>query len=64
MKSRDLVLKRSCFQIGNGASIHIQDDPWIPSMPNFKPVPYSIDFSCDFGLVFSLIDDEGYWKTE
>lgn len=44
--------------IGNGVGVHIWDDPWIPSLPNFKPVtaPNPIN---NFYYVKDLLNEEG-----
>ncbi|XP_075640489.1 uncharacterized protein LOC142612257 [Castanea sativa] len=39
MGIKHLVAKAACFQVGNGASIRIWSDPWIPNFPGFIPTP-------------------------
>lgn len=31
--------KGACYKVGGGTDISIWQDPWIPSIPNFKPSP-------------------------
>ncbi|OVA15750.1 Reverse transcriptase zinc-binding domain [Macleaya cordata] len=33
--------KHICWMVGDGTDIRLWDDPWIPTLPNFKPSPPS-----------------------
>lgn len=37
--SGPLVKMGVCYQILSGADTNIQEDPWIPTKPNFTPIP-------------------------
>lgn len=41
LKSRSIISQGRCFLVGNGESIRTWLDPWISSLPNFKPQPRS-----------------------
>ena len=38
-KTKTLVAKGACYLVGNGASISVWEDPWIPWLDGFKPFP-------------------------
>ena len=38
-KTKPLIAKGACYLIGNGASINVWVDPWIPWLAGFKPNP-------------------------
>ena len=37
--AKKVVIKGVCYLIGDGASINIWMDPWVPWIQNFKPRP-------------------------
>lgn len=37
--AKKLVVKGACFMSGDGMSIDVWTDPWVPSIDNFKPHP-------------------------
>ena len=37
--SKELIVKGTCYLIGDGASINVWTDPWVPWIQGFKPVP-------------------------
>ena len=37
LSTKDLMLYGACFTIGNGESINLWDDPWVPMLIGFKP---------------------------
>lgn len=39
LKVKPLLNLGSCFVVGNGQSISVWDDPWIPMLSGFKPSP-------------------------
>ncbi|KAL5569499.1 hypothetical protein UlMin_026074 [Ulmus minor] len=39
MASKDIIRSGSCYLVGNGESIDIWEDPWVPSFPGFRPPP-------------------------
>lgn len=38
VKSRSALHEGMCYALGDGNSIHIWRDPWVPSLPRFLPV--------------------------
>ena len=38
-KTKPLIAKGACYLVGNGTSISIWEDPWIPWLDGFKPAP-------------------------
>jgi len=40
-KSKDLLSKGMCFLVGDGTSIDIWKDPWVPFIPGFRPTPFT-----------------------
>lgn len=38
-EAKKLVAKGGCFIIGNGKSIQVWSDPWVPEAVNFMPQP-------------------------
>lgn len=62
LKALPLLSWGSCFLVGDGQDIRVWDDPWIPSIPNFKPSPLSAPSESSSMLVKELIDeDTGRW---
>ncbi|KAL5538575.1 hypothetical protein UlMin_045894 [Ulmus minor] len=39
MASKDIIRSGSCYLVGNGESIDIWEDPWVPSFPGFRSPP-------------------------
>lgn len=37
--TKKLVVKGACFMLGDGMSINVWTDPWVPWIDNFKPYP-------------------------
>ncbi|KAK9288973.1 hypothetical protein L1049_017444 [Liquidambar formosana] len=37
LKCKDLVIKGTCFVVGDGLSIDLWKDPWIPNLQGFRP---------------------------
>ncbi|KAL0011518.1 hypothetical protein SO802_006626 [Lithocarpus litseifolius] len=64
MSIRHLVAKAACFQVGNGASIRIWSDPWIPNLLGFIPSPKEGSNS-DLALVVLqlLTPEQRKWDT-
>ena len=38
-KTKPLIAKGACYLVGNGASINVWMDSWIPWLVGFKPIP-------------------------
>ncbi|KAL5566025.1 hypothetical protein UlMin_029189 [Ulmus minor] len=39
MATKEIIKSGSCYLVGNGESIDIWEDPWVPSFPGFRPPP-------------------------
>ena len=39
--ARHILVVGACKQVNNGESILTWEDPWVPNLPNYKPVPLS-----------------------
>jgi hypothetical protein len=37
--AKSLLFRGACKLVGSGDSILVWSEPWIPKLPNFKPVP-------------------------
>ncbi|KAL5538836.1 hypothetical protein UlMin_045135 [Ulmus minor] len=62
LKSRDTLLLGAYFLIGDGVSVNIWEDPWVPNYPDFKPQsqPGLHRAAC---MVKDLISHSGHWDT-
>ncbi|KAL0009325.1 hypothetical protein SO802_010827 [Lithocarpus litseifolius] len=64
MAAQDIVRRGSRWQVGNGSSIKIWSDKWLPTPPSHKVVSPPTVWPPE-ATVDSLIDaDEGTWKRE
>lgn len=58
-----LLQQGYCFFICNDEDVLIWRDPWIPSIPGFKPSPNSAPYDLEVFIVADLIDpDTGQWN--
>ncbi|KAL5538858.1 hypothetical protein UlMin_043555 [Ulmus minor] len=62
IESRDTLLSGAYFQIGDGSSINIWEDPWVPKCRDFLPRarPNHTRDACMVKDLFSLF---GHWDT-
>ncbi|KAL5581946.1 hypothetical protein UlMin_014388 [Ulmus minor] len=60
--SRSTLLRGACFRIGDGSSINIWEDPWVPRCQEFKPQARlgQIGAAC---MVKYLISPSRQWDT-
>uniref|UniRef100_A0A2N9HY11 ABC-2 type transporter transmembrane domain-containing protein n=1 Tax=Fagus sylvatica TaxID=28930 RepID=A0A2N9HY11_FAGSY len=59
------LLRSACFQVGDGKSINVWKDPWIPWLTGFKPKPKNQSISLNPLMVSSLINfNTKSWKTD
>uniref|UniRef100_A0A2N9GKM5 RNase H type-1 domain-containing protein n=1 Tax=Fagus sylvatica TaxID=28930 RepID=A0A2N9GKM5_FAGSY len=64
-KTKPLLVKGACFQVGDGKSINVWKDPWIPWLTGFKPKPKNQSISLNPLMVSSLINfNTKSWKTD
>ena len=63
-KAREVVRRGACFLIGDGESIDVWVDPWVPWIEGFIPAP-KVESNCLLPMkVAELIDFELHtWKT-
>uniref|UniRef100_A0A2N9GPM4 Reverse transcriptase domain-containing protein n=1 Tax=Fagus sylvatica TaxID=28930 RepID=A0A2N9GPM4_FAGSY len=54
-KLKGLISKGACFLVGDGTSIDVWTDPWVPWLPNFTPIPKTENLSLTPLLVSNLI---------
>lgn len=57
-KEELLLLKGLCYKVGNGNTISIWHDPWIPLIGNLTP-PSDLRQNCNLNLVSHLLKNEG-----
>lgn len=61
--TKSLVAKGACYLVGDGTSINIWNDPWVPWLQGFMPKPKSPAVSNLPTQVSSLINhDLHFWK--
>ena len=53
-----LLAKGSCRLVGNGVNMLVYEDPWIPDLPGFVPLPRSSN-DPPFSLVVAQLMDDG-----
>lgn len=46
LAGREALLKGACWNVGNGESIKIWEDSWVPSFPGFKLLSRPLDVDC------------------
>uniref|UniRef100_A0A2N9EYL8 Reverse transcriptase domain-containing protein n=1 Tax=Fagus sylvatica TaxID=28930 RepID=A0A2N9EYL8_FAGSY len=64
-KAKKIVLKGACYMVGDGNSINIWKDPWVPWLEDFKPKPKDDSIQLNPQMVSSLIDQNAHkWKLE
>ena len=64
MEAQKFVQLGCCWQIGNGGSVSLWRDKWLPSPPSHKPATVLHFFPND-ALVFALIYPEiATWKSD
>jgi hypothetical protein len=55
---KSLINKGACFLVGDGASIDVWKEPWVPWLHNFTPIPKSESFLNIPLKVADLIDED------
>jgi hypothetical protein len=62
-KTKKLITKGACFLVGDGTSINVRKDPWIPWLQDFKARPKNDNDQQFPIMVSSLIDSNSHcWK--
>ena len=59
-KTKPLIAKGACYLVGNGASISVWEDPWIPWLDGFKPTPKDDSIQRNPLMVSNLIYTEDH----
>ena len=64
MDTKSIIVKGACYQLGDGSSINVWNDPWVLWLQNFKPKP-RLDPIVETPLMESqLIDHDLHtWNT-
>ena len=63
-KSIKIILQGTRCRVGNGKTIHIWDDRWLPTSTTYKVISLWKDFG-DFPMVLALIDqDTRRWRKD
>lgn len=64
LKSRDILEQGACWFVHTGSGLNIWCDPWIPSIPHFRPsIRLGVLLPGDMNYVSDLIDQQsGRWK--
>jgi hypothetical protein len=55
-RMKNSITKGACFLIGNGGSIDIWKEPWVPWLPGYIPRPKSLTTNYPLLKVADLID--------
>ena len=62
-KNKKIVIKGACYLVGDGASVNIWMDPWVPWIQNFRPRPRVQSFTQLPIMAYQLIKYERHaWK--
>lgn len=66
LKSREVLEKGACWVMKNGGAHNLWCDPWIPSLPSFRPyLKLNALIPRDLNSVSELIDwSYGGWKLD
>ncbi|KAL0001790.1 hypothetical protein SO802_015571 [Lithocarpus litseifolius] len=60
---KSIIVKGACYLIGDGASINVWQDPWVPWIDGFRPKPKTQDDPRNPLMVSHLMDQETrVWK--
>uniref|UniRef100_A0A7N2LRG7 Reverse transcriptase zinc-binding domain-containing protein n=1 Tax=Quercus lobata TaxID=97700 RepID=A0A7N2LRG7_QUELO len=61
--AKNIIAKGACYLIGDGASINVWLDPWVPWLQGFTPKPLHAEFANTPMMVSMLFDSETHsWK--
>ncbi|KAK9992542.1 hypothetical protein SO802_027527 [Lithocarpus litseifolius] len=61
---KNLIIKGACYLIGDGATINVWLDPWVPWLQNFIPKPQQEVYADCPMMVSMLIDNAtNHWKV-
>ena len=58
-KVKAILLKGACWSIGDGRSVLVWEDPWVPECPNFRPLPLSEESLGRSWVVSYFFNQEG-----
>ena len=60
--ARHILVAGACKQVNNGESILTWEDPWVPDLSNYKPVPLSLEKQSSCLVVSQILSpDKSRW---
>ena len=63
--AKSIILNGAYKLVSNGESICTWEDPWVPNLPNFKPVPKTTECTNSCLIVTHLLNPNGLrWDDE
>lgn len=63
LNTRNTLSRGLCFKVGRGNNINFWEDPWVPNLMGFKPIPKNEIVRQSHGMVHSLLGRNGEWKS-
>jgi hypothetical protein len=65
LKNRRIIKKGAYLSISNGLNVDVWDSPWIPLMPNFKPLPNANLVSLPpYSVADLIVEGERSWNYD
>ncbi|KAH7528311.1 hypothetical protein FEM48_Zijuj05G0059300 [Ziziphus jujuba var. spinosa] len=65
MATREIIKQKACFMVGNGHSVDVWKDPWVPKLPGFIPSPRSRGIDDIPLMVDNLTSQDGLsWNAD
>ena len=60
--ARHIHVAGACKQVNNGESILTWEDPWVPDLPNYKPIPLFPKKQSSYLVVSQILSlDKSRW---
>lgn len=63
VECKELLLRGACTNIGSGVAIDVWEDPLVPTLPNFSPLPLQPQLQQPGLLVRDLFLETGGWDV-